>query len=93
MDLCEAGDGREIDVFAEAYSGSTLLYQDGAQIYCNYDYGYMQYSVSIYWKLNDDSMHELGLHGKYNTNFQDFSFSNDMLIIISGDIKICLTKE
>lgn len=93
MEVCNASDGKKIEVFAEAYCGPALLYQDDATIYCNYNYGYMQYGVSIYWRLNDDSMHELGLYGNYNTNFQDFSFSDDMLIIVSDDIKIFLTKE
>lgn len=40
------------------------------------DIGYSQFAISIEWEMTDEVMHNLGLYGMYNTNFQKFIFDN-----------------
>ena len=57
-----------------------------------YNVSYMQMDVDIVWE--DDTTQvdykTLGLHGSYNTNFQEFSFSNGFLQWFDGDKKIMI---
>ena len=65
----------------------TVLNNKEEYIYSNidirvtYNCGYMQLNLDVLWE-NDTtqiSYKELGLHGTYNTNFQSFSYLNDLL--------------
>lgn len=65
-------------------------------IHIGYNYGYMDYRVELTWEDDTSQVdyRELGLHGQYSTNFQEFFFSNDTLSFKDGDneISIFITK-
>lgn len=51
---------------------------------------YIQYEVDIGWEddKSKPDYHDLGLFGRYNTNFQSFSFVNGKLVFCDGDNRI-----
>ena len=58
----------------EVRNSEGTFYYRGVNVQVSYNIGYMQMDVIICWE-DDTSMpdyHSLGLHGKYNSNFQDF---------------------
>ena len=53
----------------------------------SYNTSYMQMDINVFW---EDDTHQcdystLGLHGRYNSNFQEFSCSNGTLTWKDGD--------
>ena len=67
----------DVDVFT---GGESYTYHNiTLRVY--YDAGYRQITVSVMWE--EDSYQpdykSLGLHGMYNTNFQDFKYSRGCL--------------
>lgn len=72
------------------------LYSD-VNVSISYNIGYMQMDVDIVWE--DDTKQRdystLGLHGRYNSNFQEFSCSNGTLTWEDGEntISILFNKE
>lgn len=61
-------------------------------VYISYDIRYEQMNISILWE--DDNTQKnyktLGLHGVYNTNFQNFVYENGDLIWHDGNNKIVI---
>ena len=60
-------------------SVDTYLYSD-IYVTITYSIPYMDYSVNIVWE-DDDTQPDyksLGLHGKYSSSFQDFSFDKKL---------------
>lgn len=57
-----------------------------------YKYEYRDYQVELFWE--DDNTQpkyqDLGLHGKYSSNFQFFIFSNGVLSFSDGDNEISI---
>lgn len=46
------------------------------------DTAHMNRVLYIYWDFNDEIMHQLDLHGYYNTTFQKFVFEEGILNVI-----------
>lgn len=92
MSYCKVTDGIEIKAEVEIYYDTKLIHQGSANVYCSYDVGYMQYRVTIIWAFDDNVMRKMGLHGSYNTNYQEFMYSNGLLTIIADNIKINISK-
>ncbi|MBR7008378.1 MAG: hypothetical protein IKH90_07100 [Ruminococcus sp.] len=93
MSYCKAKEGIEIKAEVEVYDDTELIHQGSADVYCSYDVGYMQYRVTIIWCFDDAVMKKMGLHGSYNTNFQEFTYTSGVLTIIDNNIKINISKE
>ena len=93
MSYCKVTDGIEIKAEVEVYDDTELIHQGLANVYCSYDVGYMQYRVTIIWAFDDNVMRKMGLHGSYNTNYQEFMYSAGLLTIISDNIEINISKE
>ena len=79
---------------------NAIVINDGSEYEYNnitvrvsYNAGYMQLDLSVIWE--DDSVQvpykQLGLHGIYNTSYQDFTFSNGCLQWTDDDNEISLT--
>ncbi len=68
-----------VDVLVQN-SNQQYLYSD-VYVRVSYNIAYMQMDVDIVWEndTNQCDYFTLGLHGKYNSNFQEFSCSNDTL--------------
>ena len=92
MSYCKVTDGIEIKAEVEIYYDTKLIHQGSANVYCSYDVGYMQYRVTIIWAFDDNVMRKMGLHGSYNTNYQEIMYSNGLLTIIADNIKINISK-
>lgn len=65
-----------------------ILYDRITECVISEDVGYAQLRITISWSLNDKEFRGLGLHASYNTNFQDFSYDGQSLIIDADDRKI-----
>ncbi len=92
MEYCKVTDGNSLEVIIAVSKKNTTIYQGTANVYFMYDVGYMQYRITIDWSFDDSKMHGLGLHGSYNTNFQDFSYANGLLTIRDGSVIINISK-
>lgn len=53
-----------------------MLYKN-ISVSVTYQVGYMDYKVEIFWEQDDSQpdYKDIGLHGKYSSNFQIFSFN------------------
>lgn len=82
-----------VDVFVQ-HSDQQYLYS-GIYVRVSYNIPYMQMDVDIVWE--DDTSQcdysSLGLHGKYNSNYQDFSCSNGTLTWKDGKNTISVFFE
>lgn len=73
---------------------------EGSANYCyrnirmsiTYNYGYMDYQVSLLWEDDADQpdYKSLDLHGYYSTNFQNFVFSNGTLTFTDGANRVTI---
>lgn len=93
MHDCGANDGLKIEVNVDVHNGTEHIHHGSADIYCLYKIEYKQYQIDIIWEFDDLVMRSMGLNGSYNTNFQDFLYSNNTLTIINGNIVIDIYKE
>lgn len=93
MSYCKVTDGLGIKTSVKVYDNAKLIHKGYADVYCSYDVGYAQYRVTIIWSFDDAVMRKMGLHGSYNTNFQDFIYSNGLLTIMANNIEINISKE
>jgi len=62
-------------------------------IRCYFVVSYGQYTIEIMWendKKQYQTYHERGLHGQYNTNFQEMKYKDGVLIIIADEYEICI---
>ena len=61
-------------------------------VFVSYNIPYMQMDVSVIWEDDDTQIDykTLGLHGVYNTNFQNFVYENGDLIWYDGNKKIVI---
>lgn len=92
MSDCKAKDGAKIAAWVTAADNGEIIHSGAAEVFCSYNFGYMQYSVSILWSFDDLVMRKLGLRGVYNTNFQGFSYSDGNLVIEDDSIEILISK-
>lgn len=76
----------------EAVVNGVIVYQGNTDCYISYDAGYEQYKVNIDWNISDEVMSNLGLHGSYNTKFQEMKTENNSLIIVGDNYCIKLSK-
>lgn len=87
----------------ERYYGkvdATVITTEGVYIYndieiqIHYDIPYMQMKLDILWEEDTSQpfYKSLGLHGTYNTNYQNFIFFNNSLQWEDGDNKIIIKK-
>lgn len=76
----------------EAVVNGVIVYQGNTDCYISYDAGYEQYEVNIDWNISDEVMSNLGLHGSYNTKFQEMKTENNSLIIVGDNYCIKLSK-
>ena len=69
----------------------TLLYENIC-IHIYYEHRYSQYLISVLWEEGSSApdYEIMGLHGKYNTNFNFFKFTNGCLIFDDGDNNITI---
>lgn len=86
-------EGTRIDLHVEATVNNKIVYQDNTPCYIAYDFGYEQCKITIDWKISNDVMLNLGLHGAYNTNFQRMKLKNNSLIIIGSNYSIKLQNN
>lgn len=93
MNDCAAKDGTKIITAIDVFENGEMIHTGKGEVYCSYNHGYMQYSVSILWSFDDYVMRKLGLHGTYNTNYQSFSYSDGLLVVEDDDLKICISKD
>lgn len=77
-----------VDVLVQN-SNQQYLYSDIC-VRVSYNFSYSQMDVDIIWEddTNQSDYSTLGLHGKYNSNFQEFSHSNGILTWEDGKNKI-----
>lgn len=85
-------EGTIIQLQVKATLDGKIIYDDVTECCFSYEVGYMQQVVEIDWNVNNDVMAGLGLHSRYNTNFQKFKFDNQRLIIRAGDVVITMEK-
>ena len=86
-------EGTIINLFVSATTSLGTLYQDYTDCRLFYEAGYMQYVVEIDWNVNNYSMHSLGLHSRYTTNFQTMSFENGSLVISDENVMISIEEK
>ena len=86
-------EGTFIDLFVEALTAQGFVYQNNTSCRFFYEVGYRQQVVEIDWNVSDTVMHSLGLHSKYNTNYQSFEVEKKTLIIKDGEISIYLSEK
>ena len=84
-------DGTLINLYVSAKANGKNVYKDYAKCAFSYQAGYMQYSVTIDWQINNAAMQALGLHGSYNTNFQTMKFVDNSLQIKDDKSTIVLS--
>lgn len=79
------------DVYVSV-NGNNYIYEN---VYVRIDYhvAYMQMEVHILWEEDDSQPNykEIGLFGSYNTNYQEFEFSNNRLQWQDNNCKIMIT--
>lgn len=78
-------------VIATVVTTTGIMYiYNNISVGVQYNVPYMQMDVDVMWEedASQPSYKELGLHGKYNSNFQDFTFLNNTLQWEDGDNKI-----
>ncbi len=93
MSYSKVTDAIKIEASVEVYDDGNLIHKGNADVYCSYEVSYMQYSVTIIWSFDDAVMRKMGLHGSYNTNYQDFVYSNGLLTVIADNIEIIISKR
>lgn len=80
-----------VDVGVSTPNGQVIIYRD-VHLAVSYNYGYMQMDVDVMWE--EDKLQKpyqsLGLHGKYNTNFQEFTFNGGYLSWQDGENTISI---
>lgn len=87
------GGGEKYYGRADAYvlcGNKEYIYRD-IEFSVRYDYGYMQMRIEICWEDDEADKppyHSIGLHGQYNTNFQEFAYSCDRLKWSDGNNRI-----
>ena len=79
-----------VDVLVQN-SNQQYLYSD-VYVRVTYNIAYMQMDVDIVWEddTNQCDYSTLGLHGRYNSNFQEFSCSNGTLTWKDGENTISI---
>lgn len=77
-------------VNASVISSNGVYYYNNISIRIQYNVPYMQMDVAIIWEddTTQPSYNSIGLHGMYNSNFQNFIYSNNSLQWEDGDNKI-----
>ncbi len=83
-------EGTFIDLYVEACVNNRLVYKKLTPCRFSYVTCYEQYDVYIDWDIDNDVMQSLGLHGSYNTNYQDMKCTNETLVIEYYNYKITL---
>ena len=76
----------------EAIVNGGIVYHENTGCYISYNAGYGQYEVNVNWDISDEVMSNLGLHGSYNTKFQEMKTENNSLIIVGDNYYIKLSK-
>ncbi len=82
-----------VDLYVEATVVGKMVYQEHTPCRFYYEAGYMQQVVEIDWCITDTVMNNIGLHSRYNTNFQDFEFDGNMLTIKSDEFSIYIRRQ
>ncbi len=86
-------EGTFIKLYTEAVVDGRVIRQGNEDCRISYNIGYEQYNVAINWNMSDTVMHNLGLHGSYNTNYQTMTVKKNALIIKGDGYQIRLWKE
>lgn len=81
---------KKLDVLVET-DAEVYIYR-GVDVRVGYNIGYMQMEVDIDWDEDRTQPHykTLGLHGRYNSNYQEFSCENSTLQWEDGPNKISI---
>ena len=75
-----------------ASKNGKVIYDDETECSIVYDERYEQFTLNIMWATTDAVWRNLGLHGKYNTNFQDFKQENGDLLVCAEQFQIQVKK-
>ena len=61
-------------------SGDKKYLYENVTVNISHEFGYGQYKVAIMWEEDKSQVpyKQLGLHGYYGTNFQEFSFGSSL---------------
>lgn len=86
-------EGTIVTLFVEATVSEKLVYQNDTPCRFYYQPEYEQMVVDIDWNLSDEVMVNLGLHSKYNTNFQEMISNDNELVVIDKIATIHLKKD
>lgn len=88
------GDGQPYDGINDVivFSNNNVYKYSNISVYISYNIRYEQMDISILWEDDYTQINykTLGLHGVYNTNFQNFVYENGDLIWYDGNNKIVL---
>ena len=81
---------RRVDVMV-CHGQEKYLYQE-IYMSISYQYKYMDYKVDLVWEddATQPDYEDIGLHGGYSTNFQEFSFSGDELSFTDGGNQVSI---
>ena len=81
------------DVSVHNYSTNEDYYYDDVLVTICYNVQYKQMDVSIIWEddITQKNYKAINLHGKYNTNFQDFECIDNILHWKDGENQICIS--
>ena len=62
----------------------------GIYMSIGYQYNYMDYKVELIWEddTSQPNYEDIGLHGEYSTNWQEFSFSGGRLSFTDDDNQV-----
>lgn len=82
-----------INLFVIATVNNKKVYEDYADCMFSYNAQHSQNEINIDWSFNDSVMNSLGLHAKYNSNFQTFSLKGHALHIEDNTTSIELFKR
>lgn len=69
-----------------------VIYDDETECTIVEDTRYMQIVLNILWNAVDAVWRNLGLHGTYNTNFQNFKLQDEDLLVTAEQYKIIIKK-
>ncbi|MCI7472533.1 MAG: hypothetical protein MSB10_02505 [Clostridiales bacterium] len=83
---------QKVDALVHCNDNDREYLYRGIDINISYHFGYMDYQVELIWE--DDSSQpdykSIGLHGKYSTNWQEFSVCEDKLSFMDGSNRISI---
>mgnify|MGYP004568775019 CR=1 FL=1 len=71
-----------------AKKNSKTIYDQETECQIAENHQYSQIEIRILWNTTDEVWRNLGLHGVYNTNFQEFTLQGETLVVHAKQITI-----